>query len=140
MIPDSDIDPAILDAYRRCEYRMAAGFVLWVGEYSFELANWQKRRGVDCACFICAVNPRSEPLPDAANEARHEHLRTRLSREGLYFEEGAGIDPHRLWPREPGFLVAGMDQAQARRFGLEFDQNAVLWAGANAVPQLLLLR
>lgn len=136
----SKIDAAVLAAYRRTEYRMAAGFALWIDEYNPALEAWQNRHGADCSAFVCAVNPRSQQLSHHENRVRHERLRTRLSREGLRFEEGEGIDPERSWPPEPGFLIAGMDAMQARRFGREFDQNAAIWSGPDAIPQLLLLR
>ncbi len=140
MLTESSIDAAVLAAYRRTEYRMAAGFALWIDEHNADLEAWQLRHGEHCSAFVCAVNPRSVQLSHHENRARHERLRTQLTREGLYFEEGQGIDPERSWPPEPGFLIAGVDPTQARRLGRQFDQNAVIWSGAEAIPHLLLLR
>lgn len=136
----SELAPSLLTAYRRTEYQVGAAVVLRISLYSEDLDLWQQRHGVESSAFVSAVNPRSAALDVHENQVRHERLRTRLAREGLSFEEGRGVDPEGRWPPEAGFLIAGVDQAHARRFGQEFDQNAVVWSGANAVPQLLLLR
>ncbi|MGY6555709.1 MAG: DUF3293 domain-containing protein [Wenzhouxiangella sp.] len=140
MAHQSELAPALLTAYRRTEYQVGQTLLLRIDVQSEDLERWQQRHGVGCSAFISAVNPRSAALGVHENRVRHERLRNRLGREGLHFEEGQGVDPERRWPPEVGFLVAGLDQAHARRFGREFDQNAVVWSGPDAVPQLLLLR
>lgn len=140
MREDSQIDVQTVAAYRRTQYRISEHFSLWIDEHSIELASWQARHAVHCSVFISAVNPHSKVLSHHENRARHERLRTRLEREGLSFVAGAGLAPDRLWPEEPGFLVAGVDQLHACRLGDEFHQNAVVWSGPDAVPRLLLLR
>ncbi|MBV8250682.1 MAG: DUF3293 domain-containing protein, partial [Comamonas sp.] len=48
--------------------------------------------------------------------------------------------PQGLWPGEASVLIWGMDAPTARAWGEEWQQNAVLWCGADAVPRLLWLR
>lgn len=140
MLSESELDPALIAAYRRTEYQVGKAFALRIDEHSEPMREWQRRHGVSCAAFVTAANPRSLALTHHENQARHERLRTRLAREGLRFEEGEGVDPDRRWPPEPAFLIAGLDTSAARRLGREFDQNAVVWCGSDAIPQLLLLR
>ncbi len=137
---NSELTPALLAAYRRTEYHVGQSFMLRIGVHSVDIEVWHKRQAVNCSAFVSAVNPRGAALDIHENRVRHERLRNRLGREGLYHEAGQGVAPDRSWPPEPGFLIAGLDQRQARRFGRDFDQNAVVWCGQDAVPQLLLLR
>ena len=68
----------------------------------------------------------------------------RLGRElrGLYpiVIEGAGADPTGAWPPENSYFALGADLDAARAIGLRYRQDAVVWAGLDAVPQLILLR
>jgi len=36
--------------------------------------------------------------------------------------------------------VPGLARAAAQELGRQFQQNAIIWAGADAVPELILLR
>ncbi len=53
--------------------------------------------------------------------------------------EGMGIDPSGKWPAEKSFLALGLDLETSRALGREFGQNAIVWAGADAIPRLILL-
>ena len=56
-----------------------------------------------------------------------------------YFHgEGQGTDPR--WAPEASFLALGLTQQAAIDFGRHHDQNAIVYAGDNAAPRLLLLR
>jgi Protein of unknown function (DUF3293) len=48
--------------------------------------------------------------------------------------------PSGAWPPELSFFALGISERAARDLGRRFDQDAVVWAGADAVPRLLLLR
>lgn len=130
----------MLAAYRRAEYRVGAQWSLRIGQHCPALAAWQQRQAVDGSTFISAVNPRSRRLSERENRRRHRRLKAWLDEAGLRYLEGAGVDPDGDWPPEPGFLVAGLDRDSAIALGRQFDQNAVVWSGADAVPQLVLLR
>ncbi len=54
---------------------------------------------------------------------------------------GVGSDPGSAWQdEEASVLVLGLDRIAACEWGRRYEQNAVLWAGINAIPRLLLLR
>lgn len=74
------------------------------------------------------------------NAAAHARLGAELAAAGYRVVEGAGEDPDGRWPAEPSYLVLGMDLEAARELGRRYGQNAIVWAGADAVPELLLLR
>ena len=49
-------------------------------------------------------------------------------------------DPTEAWEPELSYLTFGISAEYARRLGSLFRQDAVVWAGEDAIPQLLLLR
>ena len=63
-----------------------------------------------------------------------------LEQRGLPYLTGAGCDPKQAWPAEPSYLILGTPLAEARAIGHELRQNAIVWCGADCVPQLILLR
>ncbi len=89
---------------------------------------------------MTACNPFSQRLSDATNAARQESVESELSRLGLAFLPGVGKHPAGKWPGEASFLVFGLTLDAAKALGNRFDQNAIIWSGTDAVPQLILLR
>ena len=55
-------------------------------------------------------------------------------------KSGFGEDGEGLWPGEPSFLALGVSLDTAKSLGVEFHQNAIVWASEDATPQLILLR
>ena len=45
--------------------------------------------------------------------------------------------PANGWPAEPGFLVIGLGQDDAKRLAGEWEQLAVLWCGADTIATLV---
>jgi len=41
---------------------------------------------------------------------------------------------------EKSFFALGVDLETAKNLGICYQQNAIVWAGADAVPKLILLR
>lgn len=50
------------------------------------------------------------------------------------------VDINAVPDSEVELLVPDLSSDRAKLFGAEFGQNAILWAGSDAVPQLILLR
>jgi hypothetical protein len=116
------------------------GFTLRVGRASAELLAAHKRRRTDCSAFLTACNPFSQPLDAAANAARQAALAKELSGRSLAFVPGVGQHPSNGWPGEDSFLVFGLTLEAAKALGTRLEQNGLVWSGADAVPQLILLR
>ena len=132
-----------IEAYLDTHYRVGVGpdaFVLQVGQHSPALALRYAAIGSDCAVFITAFNPFGQKQDDAANEAAHARLGKQLRAASDHVSEGEGADPAGQWPVEKSFLAFGIDAEAARELGRHFEQDAVVWIGKDAVPQLLLLR
>ena len=141
----SGIDPAKVAAYQDTDYvvRVRQGqFVLRIGQVSPELQALYAETGQSTAVFITAFNPEGALQADALNQAAHEALRNALSAlTDLLFEgEGRGTQDNAGWPAEKSFLALGIDREESARLGRQFRQDAVVRAGPDGVPQLLILR
>ena len=138
----SAIEPATLRAYQQTEYRVqgSTAAILRVGVKSAQLAALHQTHQTDCSVFITACNPRGELLEAAVNVQRQEALAAEISQRGYVALAGIGQHPTGRWPAEPSYLVLGVTRAAARHLGLQFEQNAILWAGSDAIPELILLR
>ena len=136
------IDADTLQAYRETDYRVLEGLpvVLRVDAASPELARLHARYQVRCSAFITACNPRGRRRAAPLNAQRQEALRAELSRRKLVAVRAIGQHPTNQWPGEPSFLVLGITRPAARALGRQFGQNAILWSGPAAVPELVLLR
>ena len=71
---------------------------------------------------------------------RQEALLAELSRRKLVALRGIGQHPTNAWPGEPSFLVPGVTRRDAQALGRQFEQNAIVWSGRDALPELILLR
>lgn len=142
MFSASAIDPRTIQAYLETEYRVHGQptFTLRVGQASSCLLSVHDREGSSCSAFLTACNPFSELVDDTTNVARQASLAEEISRHGLSFLPGVGQHPTDSWPGEPSFLVFGLTLEAARAMGVRFEQNGFIWSGADAVPQLILLR
>jgi Protein of unknown function (DUF3293) len=135
------INPETVQAYRETDYRVHGEppFTLRVGKASSALAASHKLHQVDCSAYITACNPFSV-RDDLANTERHAALRRNLDRQRFAYIEGVGQHESNQWPSEASFLVFGLTLEAARAWGTRLEQNAIIWAGSDAVPQLILLR
>lgn len=133
--------PATVQAYLETEYRVSAAppFTLRIGERSAELAALHKQHRVDCSAFITAWNPFSRALEPRANALRQEALRREVVSRSLVFIEGVGQHPDKGWPGEDSLLVLGLAQEAAKALGTRFEQSAIVWCAADAVPRLVML-
>ena len=139
----TDLDPALVDAYRNTDYLVGDGtdrFTLRVDEHSPILAKRMHAAGAASALFITAYNPYSVQLSAEENEAAHRRLHEDLAPLAIEMIEGAGQADQGDWPAERSFLAFGIDLERSRSLGARYGQNAIVWAGEDAVPHLILLR
>ena len=137
------IHPDKVRAYLATDYRLGHGdadIVLKVGVQSQGLAGLFEARGVDCGAFLTAYNPRGQRQSDDANDRAHAALAKSLADLGLESIEGSGSEKGSDWPAERSYFALGLALEPAREIGLEFNQDAIVWAGPDAVPRLVLLR
>jgi hypothetical protein len=138
----SGLDLVLVNAYRETEYHVTEGepFALRVDEPCPELLGLYRVKNVSCAAFITAYNPLSLELTDAENAVRQTELASELKRRSLSYLEGVGQHPSGGWPGEPSFLALGLALEAAKSLGKAYEQNAVIWCGADGVPNLVLLK
>ena len=74
------------------------------------------------------------------NDARQTVLARELQERDLTYIRGVGQHPTNGWTGEQSFLVLGLSRDDARMLGARHEQNAIVWCGPDAVPELVLLR
>ena len=142
MFQDSAIDQATIRAYLETDYvvRAEPPVILRVGESSPGLSAIHRAHRVDCSVFITACNPYSQSLQEQENDRRHELLMQELKLRSLASLQGLGSHPDNGWPPEVSCLVLGLNLEASKNLAARFEQNAVVWSAADAVPQLILLK
>jgi hypothetical protein len=142
LFSDSSINPDTVQAYLETEYfvRGEHDFVLRVGQFNKSLQSEHRCQGSDCSAFITAYNPYSNIVAEADNTKLHKALTDELKRRSLTFADGVGQHPSNRWPGEPSYLIFGLSLEASKTLGARFEQNAILWCGADCIPQLILLR
>ena len=139
----SVIPKNLIASYRGTNYQIGTGFdsiSLRIDQYSEPLIKLLVASEQPCAAIISAYNPCSQQLSNEENLTAHESLRNYLSRHSYSMIESLNIDPTDRGPTEKSFFVPGLDLNTARSLGQQFNQNAIVWIGNNAIPRLILLR
>jgi len=141
MISPSIIDKDTIRAYRETHYSVEGDtpMTLLVDAPNAALTALHEAAQVESSAFITAWNPFSQLHNDEVNARRQEALAHELIQLGVRFIDGIGKHPASEWA-EPSFLVLGISLEVAKEFGERYEQNAIIWAGRDAVPQLILFR
>ncbi len=142
MFSASVIHPDLIQAYLETSFyiRSEKPFVLRIGELTAEINSLHQTKQVDSSCFITSCNPESKQLSQVENRTRLHELKSDKSLQDFELVEGLGQHPTNAWEGEESFLVLGISLAKASEVGRKYDQNAILWVGSDAIPQLILLR
>ena len=130
-------------AYLATDYRLGHSdqdIVLNIGKRSERLAALFAYAGFNCGAFLTAYNPQGTIQSDAANDQAHAQLATKLRELELQAIEGSGSEQGTKWPAEKSYFALGLALEPAKSIGTHFDQDAIVWVGPDAVPQLILLR
>lgn len=138
----SDIHQDLIKAYEGTEFRVLepTPFTLRIGVHAPELGALYADLNVTSAGFLTAWNPFSTETSQAENRVAQLKLIRILSLNGFPTLNAFGVDPSGAWPGEDSVFVPGLELDEAKAIGIKFGQNAVVWAGLDAVPQLVLLR
>jgi hypothetical protein len=138
----SEIPPLTIKAYRETDYCVfgESPLVLRVGIANEPLAKLYKRLKINCGVFVTAFNPLSNDVGEAANSARQIELAKELNQRSLIYFDGIGKHPSGEWTAEPSYFVLGLSLEAAKALGKKYYQNAVVWCGSDAIPELTLLR
>jgi Protein of unknown function (DUF3293) len=140
---DASIAADKIAAYRATHYRVGSGpetFILFIDVGSCAVRRLYKKTGYSCGVFITAFNPFGQAQCVEANEVAQSRLEEDLRALGSHIIAGVGANPSGTWPEETSVFALGIDKDTARQLGQRFHQDAVVWMGPDAIPQLLLLR
>jgi hypothetical protein len=142
LFPDSVIDQRSIQAYLETDYHVHsdAPVKLNIGVANPTLAALHKSHRVESSTFVTACNPFSQAFDELANAERQAALARELQQRSLTYIEGIGQHPKNEWPGELSFLVLGLSREAAKALGNRHEQNAIVWSGLDAVPELVLLR
>lgn len=137
----ASLDQDLIRAYRATNYVVFTDspFALRIGEHSAPLAHHYNERGVSCATYITGWNPKGVAVTYDANETAQKRLRAEAEELGFECIEGEGGGEIGEWAPEASLLILGCSRSRAKRLGHKFKQNAVVWIGPNAVPELVVL-
>ena len=139
----TSLDPALVQAYRRTRYSAGLdgeAIVLMVDVPSPVMAAAIAAAGAPGAAFITAENPYSTQSAAHDNAASQALLKSELAALGATVFEGVGQGDDPNWPGEESYLAVGISRDQACLLGRNYQQNAIVWIGANGTPELVLLR
>jgi hypothetical protein len=137
------ITPETLLAYQKTLYRVKATPKTWnlrLGRRSASLAALFRQENLSSAAFITAYNPFSLKTSKAKNGMAQNRLVKDVRKKGFSFIPGVGEDPKGKWAGEASLLVLGLRLKEAKAIGNKYRQNAIVFAGKNAMPRLVLLR
>jgi hypothetical protein len=143
MSQTTQIHPDKVRAYMDTDYRLGhtdQDIVLTIGKHSERLAALFVGNAVTCGAFLTAYNPQGTIQSDAANGQGHAELAIKLQELGLQAIEGSGSEEGTEWPAEKSFFALGLALEPSKTIGTQFYQDAIVWVGPDAVPQLILLR
>ena len=143
MSETTQIHPDKVRAYPPTDYRLGYAnhdIVLTIGNHQERLAAFFADSDVSCGAFLTAYNPRATEHPMTANVKAHAELAAKLRELGLPVIEGSGSEKGSKWPAESSYFALGLALEPTKAIGRHFDQDAIVWVGADAVPLLILLR
>jgi hypothetical protein len=142
MLDKSTLDPLLIKAYEAANYYVttAQPFTIQISVNNEGLTTWYRKLGVTSAAFVTAYNPFGVVLSDKENKLRNKQLRSDMDALGLTSVNGFGQDKLGEWGQEHSFLIFGISLEEAKAVGNKYEQNAIVWSGNDAIPQLILLR
>ena len=142
MSGDSIIEVSTCQAYRETHYHVLGDtpFTLEVGIANSSLAALYKSLRVQSCAYLTACNPLSQSFEACVNADLQAAFEGELRQRNLKYVEGIGKHPTNPWPGEASFLVWNLSLEAAKTLGIKHQQNAIIWCGLDAVPQLIFLR
>lgn len=142
-IENSDIPAELIGHYLSASYQVMIDtdvITLSIDQHSKSLSQLFATSGHKNAVFITAFNPFNQQKTPQENSISNSRLYLALKQQTNLILESASSDPSGKIAVEKSFLALGIDLKTSKILGKHFKQNAIVWIGANAAPQLILLR
>lgn len=134
--------PEQIAAYRAAIYTFehsGKSTTLHVDQWCADLSSIYDGNDGCSLTFITACNPWGNVVSDEINATEMNRLHRELQSLRLPIFRGVGKDPAGPW-QEASFALLGMSSIDACQLGIRWQQNAIVWVGADAIPRLKLLR
>ena len=112
-------------------------FALRIGEPSEPIRGLHRRAGTSSSVFVTACNRFGRRHADGENLAAMGRLHAWLAARGIRWIAGEGRNEDGSWETEPSVLALGMGVDDAKALCVEFEQNAVVVIGEDAIPRLV---
>ncbi len=132
----------LIASYLQTDYQITINndpISLQINHYSPQLAQLLKTAQQPYGAIISAYNPRSQLQNDENNARAHRLLQDYLSNWNYAIAASLHKDLLGKWPIEKGFFVIGLNLENACLIGQQFNQNAIVWIGNDAISRLILL-
>ena len=142
-LKQSSIPAKLIQNYVAAHYQAklsADMLTLHIGQHCKSLAKLMRENETQCALYITACNPCSQAQTPGINLVATNQLVALLATHSSHIFAGKSLDPAGNWPAEQSFLALGIDLAVSKVLGRQFNQNAIVWIDADAIPKLILLR
>jgi Protein of unknown function (DUF3293) len=133
-------EPAPISSYLATDYIVlddGSEIVVRIGQSNPQLDALLDAHGARHGVFITAHNPRSEPQPDAVNNAANEAMHRVLDERGLVTLPHIGRSSDGDWI-EHGFFVFDLAPSDALTLAAEFGQFAIVVVKRGMPAELLL--
>ena len=129
----------LIQAFEETDYIVfhQPNFTLRVGQNSTELDTLLNESGFECAVFITAWNPMSQPLSQERNLERQHNLLVEIQDRGFSTLPGIGQHPSNEWPGEESILVIGMQLEIGKALALAFGQLAFVYGEKGCRTRLI---
>jgi hypothetical protein len=137
----SDVSSDQLAAFHATHYQVDGSngsFVLRIGAHSQELQLLHDSHGVVSSAYLTAWNPLGNIVPPEANARNQQALQRDLAELSVPVLSGEGKDPKSGWA-EQSLLAIGLSREHAVALGNRYRQLAIVFAGQDAIPELVLL-
>ena len=132
----------LISAYQNTDYIVqcrSETFLLKINLVSKELNSLYQKHNEKPAAFITAFNPRSQIVSSESNTQAHAILCDISTFNNYTNYDGFGTDPTGEWEPEQSLLLIGVSFSDACQLGVDFQQNAILFAADIPIPRLILL-
>lgn len=131
-------DEGLERAFRQTTYQVyGLDFAIRIGRSHPALDHWLTGKGYASWAFISAVNPGAERHSSEFNRQVHWAFEQALRSTVALYYPGAGIPDVPGWEAEPGFLIAGLSEAEALAIAARWRQRALVF-GITGQPARLL--
>jgi hypothetical protein len=136
----SALDPHLLEAYWRTDYRVIASepIIMRLGTRSAAMDGLLTTQDARFALFVTAWNPGSRPLSVLENAARQAEMIRGLQIRNARWLDAVGADETGEWPAEESVFILDATVLMADRLMTEWDQNAAVWVEHGKPPALVL--